>query len=234
MGKRSHQLGLVQVESLLAEEQDKKNHVVELEGTTKKDMWRADLDQFEAAYNEWLAEEWAEANKAPGVDAGKAKKKAAPKKKAAARLSNDSEDWAPAAKPAAAPKKKAVAGPAYGASTSAATAKPAPAKPASGASTAPKKTAAKAAPKAATAAKELKLADVFAKATTKKKAARPREEDSFSDSPVHTSSLTPCLLCFVPVLFACFDAVFNQHACTAVEMCRIELFFPCAGTLRFL
>ena len=213
MGKCSHQcesLGLVQVESLLAEEQDKKNHVVELEGTTKKDMWRADLDQFEAAYNEWLAEEWAEANKAPGVVAGKAKKKAAPKKKAAARLSNDSEDWAPAAKPAAAPKKKAAAGPAYGASTSkAATAKPAPAKPASGASTAPKKTAAKAAPKAATAAKELKLADVFAKATTKKKAARPREEDSFSDSPVRTSSRTPCLHRFVPVLSACFDAVFN-------------------------
>lgn len=172
----------VQVASLLAEEEEKKAHVVQLEGTTKKNMWRADLDEFEAAYNEWLAEEWAEANKAPGMVAGKGRKKAAPKKKVA-KLSCDSDDWGPAT---AAPKKKAagaaaapkkVTGPAYG-STKAAVAKAT----AGEASTSKGASASK--KKAATGAKDLKLADVFAKAATKKKAARPREEDSFTDSPV--------------------------------------------------
>lgn len=172
--------GCVQVQALLREQGEKQAHVVVLEGTTKENMWRSDLDEFEAAYNEWLQDEWIEANKAPGVVAGKGKKKAAPKKKAA-KLSIDSDDWGPAAKKAAASKK--TAGPAYGASTSkAATAKPA----AGGASTSKAAGASAAAPRkkaAATTSKDLKLSDVFAKAATKKKAARPREDDEFSDSP---------------------------------------------------
>ena len=183
--------GCAQVQALLTEQGEKKAHVAALEATTKKSMWRADLDEFEAEYNAWLAEEWAEANQTPDIVAGKCKKKAAPKRKAA-KLSVDSDDWAPAAQAVAAAKSaaKKVAGPAYGASTSkaaAATAKPA----AGGASTskaAPKKKAAASTTKAVTTSQDLKLADVFAKAATKKKAARPREEDSFSDSPV----------CFVP------------------------------------
>jgi hypothetical protein len=173
------------VKALLAEEEEKKAHVVRLESTTKKNMWKADLEEFEAAYNEWLAEEWTEANKAPGVVAAKGKKKPAPKKKLAKKPEDD-DDWgaASAAKPAA----KKVTGPDYSAVKAVA------AKPAGGASTSKPAAAAKkkAAPaKVATSSKELKLADVFAKAATKKKAARPREGDSFSDSPVRHACLYP-------------------------------------------